>query len=168
MHKAEKKVFDLPFTLACIILFILLGNARSAASNPFIPGILLTMNVFLPVVAGRIKGRWEGALVGLLGSLLNSLSPAGTVFDLLNAVPYFLMGYLAGVLAERYPTPIVALAILPGRLLTNLIYFSFGLVPEGVFDNPAFWVSLGFVIYIGMVLMMFMNTIYRLTVDYNR
>ncbi len=164
----RRKVLDLPFALACILLFILLGNARSATPHPFIPGALLTMNIFIPVVAGRIKGGWEGALVGLLGPLLNSVSPAGTIFDVLSAVPYSLMGYLAGMLAEKYPTPIVALSILPGRLLTNLVFHLFGLVPEGVFGNPAFWASMAFVLYVGVVLVMFVNTLYRLVGGYNR
>jgi hypothetical protein len=159
---------DWGFGLVSILVFVLLGNARSASEHPFIPGLTLTMNLFVPVVAGRLKGRWEGLLVGFLGPLVKSFSPAGTVFDLLNVFPYAFTGFLAGSLARKYPTPVVALSIIPGRLLSLSAYSLFGLVPEGVFTNPAFWASFGFVVYIGVVLVMFMNAIYTSVEEYRR
>ena len=63
-----------------VILYVLLGNARSIQPNPFIPGAVIAVNMVVPVLTGILFGRVPGLLVGLLGTLLNAVSPAGSLF----------------------------------------------------------------------------------------
>ena len=111
---------NLPFTkkevllaVVFIILYILLGNARSARPNPFIPGAVITISIIVPIIAGLIKGKRMGTIVGITATALNTLTPAGgllngSLYELLAVIPHGLMGYIAGKYREEISTILVA------------------------------------------------------------
>jgi uncharacterized membrane protein len=91
-----------------ILLYVLMGNSRAIQENPFIPGAIIAVNMIVPVVGGILFGRACGFWVGLIGTALNALTPAGSLFEVLAIIPHAAMGYTAGQLSGRVPTPFPA------------------------------------------------------------
>ena len=94
-----------------IAVYILLGNSRSIQPNPFIPGAIIAVNMIVPVIAGILFGSWTGFLVGIFGTFLNSLTPAGSFFEFLAVLPHGIMGFLAGYFSGKLPSPILSLSL---------------------------------------------------------
>ena len=103
-------------------VYAALGNARGLPEHPLFQGapgepIHVAVWMVVPAVAGNIFGMRTGLLVGLLGPLVQYLTPNGTPLDLLNILPHAFMGALAGALARRHASPVPAMAIFSGHLL---------------------------------------------------
>ena len=148
-----------------IALYVLLGNARSVEQNPLIPGAVIAVNMFVPVLAGILFGARTGFLVGLLGTLINAFTPAGSVFELLSVAPHAVMGYAAGFASQRLPSPIATLSLVIGQSLNILLFSLFGLIPLGNLILPEFWVGIAYEILIGSVAAIILMTLYRMGVE---
>ena len=147
-----------------ISIYILLGNARSIEQNPFIPGATIAVNMIVPVIAGILFGPKCGVLTGIFGTLLNSFTPAGSIFELLAILPHGLMGLFAGLLNKKVASPIAALTLSIGHALNLLFFTAFGLILPGTFRNPDFWLGTGYEVFIGIIAIILITTIYRLAI----
>src|SRR5262245_7982789 len=147
---------------ACVVLYVLLGNARSVRPNPFIPGAIVAVNMVVPVLAGILFGAPSGFLAGVLGTALNALSPAGSAFEQLAILPHGIMGYAAGWLRGRAPAPIAALALLVGHVLNLALFALFHLMPASALAGPALWTGIVYETVIGVMSVTVMAGVYRL------
>jgi uncharacterized membrane protein len=148
--------------IMAVLLYVLLGNARSIQPNPFIPGAIVAVNMTVPILAGILFGRVPGLLVGLLGTLLNALSPAGSIFETLAIVPHGIMGFVAGYFRETAPTPIVACSLIVGHALNLTMYVLFGPLSVSSLLGPNVWYGLAYETFGGVVAVTIMAGIYRL------
>jgi uncharacterized membrane protein len=148
--------------ILAVLLYVLLGNARSIQPNPFIPGAIVAVNMTVPILAGILFGRVPGLLVGLLGTLLNALSPAGSIFEVLSIVPHGIMGFIAGYFRETAPTPIVACSLIVGHVLNLTMYVLFGALPAADLLGSNVWYGLAYETFGGVVAVTTMAGIYRL------
>ena len=143
------------------LLYLLLGNARSIQPNPFIPGAIIAVNMVIPVLTGILFGRVPGLLVGLLGTLLNAISPAGSLFEFLSIIPHGIMGWVAGQFREKFPTPIVACSLIVGHGLNILMYVLFGLLSFTSLLRATFWYGLTYETFAGVIAVTILAGIYR-------
>ena len=150
------------------LLYFLLGNARSIEPNPFIPGANIAVNMVIPVLTGILFGRVPGLLVGLLGTLLNAISPAGSLFEFLSIVPHGIMGWVAGQFREKFPTPIVACSLIVGHGLNILMYALFGLLSFTSLLRPTFWYGLAYETFAGVIAVTILAGIYRVGFEPSR
>lgn len=134
-----------------IIFYLLLGNARSVKQNPFIPGAVIAVNMIVPVLAGKLGGKRMGAFVGFFATLLNALSPAGSVFEFAAILPHTIMGYVAGSISKSQPIPIVALTLIIGHAFNLLSFIAFGLMQFSVLQNLFFWYGLTYELFYGII-----------------
>ena len=74
-----------------ILLYALIGNARSIQPNPFIPGAVIAVYMVVPVVGGLLFGPLVGLVAGVFGALLNAISPAGSPFEFASVLPHGVM-----------------------------------------------------------------------------
>ncbi len=145
-----------------ILIYVMLGNSRSLEQNPFIPGAAIAVNMIVPVIAGILFGRKTGLFVGLFGTFINTLTPAGSVFELLAIIPHGIMGYSAGALKRRVASPIAALALTIGHALNILLFSLFGLMDLSAFSDPSFYYGLIYEVFIGIITIVIIITIARL------
>jgi uncharacterized membrane protein len=145
-----------------VILYVLLGNARSIQPNPFIPGAIIAVNMVIPVLAGILFGRVAGLLVGLLGTLLNAVTPAGSLFEFLSIVPHGIMGWVAGHYREKVPTLILACSLIVGHGLNILMYVLFGALSFASLLHLTFWYGLAYETFAGVIAVSILAGIYRL------
>ena len=126
-----------------IAVYILLGNSRSIEPNPVISGATIAVNMIVPVIAGILFGRWTGGLVGVIGTFLNSLTPAGSFFEFLAVLPHGVMGFLAGYFKDKLPSPILAFALVIGHILNIFMFTVSGMLSVSSLMNITFWYALG-------------------------
>lgn len=153
--------------LAIVILsglYVLLGNARSIQENPLIPGAVIAVNMIIPVIAGILFGWRAGLLVGLLGTMLNGFSPAGTPFDFLAAISHGIMGMTAGFLRRKLPSPIVSGTLIIGHLLNILLFYLAGLIPIGTLSNPRLWLGIIYETVVGMLAIFVIMVVYHMAI----
>tara|TARA_B100000315_G_C14550391_1_gene575460 strand:- start:530 stop:985 length:456 start_codon:yes stop_codon:yes gene_type:complete len=148
-----------------VILYVLLGNARSIQPNPFIEGANIAVNMMVPVLAGILFGRGQGLLVGFFGTLLNALSPAGNMFEILAIIPHSIMGFSAGYFKEKFPTPILACSLIIGHILNLSLFTIFQLLPLATFLSFQFWLGIGYEILTGVIAIMIIKAIYNLATE---
>lgn len=153
---------DISQVVLPVVLYVLLGNARSIQPNPFIPGAIIAVNMVIPVLVGILFGRVPGLLVGLLGTLLNSISPAGSLFEVLSVVPHGIMGWVAGHFRERVPTLFLACSLFVGHGLNILTYVLFGALSITSLLNLAFWYGLAYETFAGVIAVTILAGIYRI------
>ena len=144
-----------------VVLYVLLGNARSIQPNPFIPGAIIAVNMVVPVLAGILFGRVPGLLTGLLGTLLNAITPAGSVFEFLSIVPHGTMGWVAGHFRESVPTVFLACSLIVGHGLNILVYVLFGALSITSLFHLAFWYGLIYETFAGVIAVTILAGIYR-------
>jgi len=149
-------------TVVLIVIYVLLGNARSIQSNPVIPGAVIAANMIVPVIAGILFGKRTGALVGFFGTLLNALSPAGTVFEFAAIIPHAVMGWSAGFIKEKMPRFIAAFALIIGHVLNIDFFILFKLINFSQIANWIFWRSLVYESFAEIVSIVLIVSIYRL------
>jgi len=146
-----------------VLLYVLIGNARSIQPNPIVPGAIIAVNMFVPVLAGILLGPRAGLLVGILGTLANALSPAGNPFEFAAILPHGIMGFIAGSFKDRLPTSILASSIIIGHLLNLVMFVAFRLLPFDALLGLLFWYALAFEALAGIVTITVLATIYRLS-----
>jgi hypothetical protein len=150
------------------ILYVTLGAyAVTYIPNPFLNNFPIAFNmtivVFAGIVFGKKTGMWvgiTGAVLGVIAALLLKPFTASYLFSISNIIPHAIMGYLAGVLADRYNPFLGSLSIIAGHTL-NIIVFLLG----GLFTlnriNAVFWQSITYetmidIIAINMLGMIFL------------
>ena len=148
--------------LVLIVIYILLGNARSVKPNPFIPGAVVALNMIVVVVAGIIGGKKMGATVGFFATLFNAFSPVGSVFEFAAIIPHTIMGYLAGYLRLKVATPFVALTLLVGHGLNIAFFLIFGLMTYTVLLQSLFWLGIAYETFFGIIGIVITHAIYRM------
>lgn len=147
-------------SIILIILYVLLGNARSIEPNPFIPGATLAANMVVPVIAGILFGRYCGLIVGFLGTFLNALSPAGSAFEFAAIIPHSIMGFTAGYF--KGPATLRAFSLLIGHFLNVASFILFGLLPFATITVACFWYGIAYESFIGILAIIILVNIYRL------
>ena len=149
--------------IVLILLYALIGNARSIQPNPFIPGAVIAVYMVVPVVGGLLFGPLTGLVVGVFGALLNAISPAGSPFEFAWVLPHGIMGLTAGFLRGKIPTPFAAaIALAIGHGLNVASYVVTDLLKTKPLDDLAFWYGLGYETLVGTVTVFVMVTFYRL------
>ena len=144
-----------------VLAYVLLGNARSIQPNPFIPGANIAVNMFVPVLAGVLFGMRAGILVGVLGTFLTALTPAGSVFEWLAIIPHGIMGGIAGHLRGKLPSPIVACSLIVGHVLNLVMFISFNAMQTSMLTGALLY-GLLYEMFMGVVALMLVAGIYRL------
>lgn len=109
-------------------LYVVVGQLVRFLPNPMVPGAIIALNMVVVVIAGILLGPVPGMLVGLIGTFVNAISPAGNPFEWAAIVPHAIMGYSAG-LARRAPVVLAALTIIIGHALNILAFVIARLLP---------------------------------------
>lgn len=148
-----------------VVLYILIGNARSIQPNPVVPGAVIAVNMIVPIIGGILFGWRVGALVGLLGTFINAFTPAGNEFEFAAIIPHGVMGFIAGYYHEKFPVPLVAASIIIGHIFNILMFLSFGLLPFTSLNSLRFWYGLGFEALAGIISIVVIIAIYRMVVQ---
>ncbi|MCD4650200.1 MAG: hypothetical protein K8S56_00205 [Candidatus Cloacimonetes bacterium] len=150
------------FTIGFIALYILLGNARSARPNPFIPGEMIAVNVFIPVVAGLLGGWKMGILVGFFGTMLNTLTPVDSNLEFLLLLPNTVAGLLAGMLRKHFFAATAAICFVVAHILRLGSYLIFDRIELSLLSNPNLWKSIAFQIIFAVVNVMLIIFVFRI------
>lgn len=129
-------------------LYVVVGQVVRFIPNPMVPGAVIALNMVVVVIAGILLGPLAGGLVGLIGTLVNALSPAGNPFEFAAIIPHTIMGAAAG-LARRLP--LAALTIVVGHALNIAAFVLAGLLPANQMTATVFSVGLLLEIIIGVV-----------------
>jgi uncharacterized membrane protein len=145
-----------------VILYVLLGNARSIQENPVIPGAVIAVSMIIPVLAGILFGRNVGLSVGLIGTVLNAVSPAGSLFEFTSIVPHGVMGFCAGLIKEKFPTLIAAGSIIIGHLLNIFMFGIFGLLDIELLYRFNFWFGIASESLIEILAVIVLTVVYKL------
>lgn len=122
-------------------LYVVVGQLVRFLPNPMVPGAIIALNMVVVVIAGMLLGPLAGALVGLIGTFVNAISPAGNPFEWAAIVPHAVMGYSAG-LARRAPVVLAALTIIVGHALNILAFVIARLLPANQVTATVFSVGL--------------------------
>ncbi|MDQ7843506.1 MAG: ECF transporter S component [Armatimonadota bacterium] len=131
-------------------LYVVLGQVVRFIPNPMVPGAIIALNMVVVVVAGILLGPVPGALVGLVGTLLNAISPAGNPFERAAIIPHTIMGAAAGW-ARGAPVVLAALTIIVGHALNILAFVILRLLPANQVTATVFSVGLLLEIVIDVV-----------------
>ena len=123
-------------------VYVVLGQLVRFIPNPMVPGAIIALNMVVVVIAGILLGPVAGALVGLVGTGVNSISPAGNAFEVAAIIPHAIMGFVAGWVGGRVPTIIAALTIIVGHVLNVLVFILAGLMPANQMTATVFSVGL--------------------------
>ncbi|MDR7417712.1 MAG: ECF transporter S component [Armatimonadota bacterium] len=108
--------------------YVVLGQVVRFIPNPMVPGAIIALNMVVVVIAGLLFGPTVGGLVGLVGTVVNAISPAGNPFEWAAVVPHTVMGVTAGVVARR-GLLLGALTIVVGHALNIAAFLLVGLLP---------------------------------------
>lgn len=162
--KLKKWVLPTPIF---ILLYVLLGNAKSVQENPFIPDATLAINMIIPIIAAILFGWQAGLFTGFLGTTINAifydlLEKSSAIFEYMAILPHAIMGFLAGYLKDKLPTPILAGFIAIGHILNIIIFTLMGLIPLDTLYNLNFWYGIGYEIFIDMIVIIIIVSIYKL------
>lgn len=131
-------------------LYAVLGQVVRFIPNPMVPGAIIALNMVVVVIAGILLGPLPGALVGLIGTFVNAISPAGNPFEWAAIVPHAIMGASAGW-ARRAPVVLAALTIVVGHVLNILAFIIAGLLPANQVTATVFSAGLGLEIVVDVV-----------------
>jgi uncharacterized membrane protein len=131
-------------------LYVVLGQIVRFIPNPMVPGAIIALNMVVVVIAGLVLGPAAGALVGLIGTLVNAASPAGNPFEWAAIIPHTIMGISAG-LARRAPVVLGALTIIVGHALNIVAFIIAGLLPANQLTATVFSAGLGLEVVIDVV-----------------
>lgn len=122
-------------------VYVVLGQVVRFIPNPMVPGAIVALNMVVVVIAGMLLGPASGAWVGLIGTLVNALSPAGNPFEWAAIIPHTIMGFVAGLVGQRRLV-LGALTIVVGHLLNVLAFIIVGLIPAAQVAVTIFSVGL--------------------------
>ena len=152
--------------IVLIVLYLLMGHARSVQQNPCIDGATIAVNMIVPVIGGILFGARVGFCAGILGTLLNALTlpyPACS-FERLAIVPHGIMGFTAGWFREKLPYPLLTGSLMVGHLLNLLFFTIFGLITVETITNIALWFGIAYETITGAIAIIIIVSIYRLGV----
>lgn len=122
-------------------VYVVLGQVVRFIPNPMVPGAIIALNMVVVVIAGILLGPVPGALVGLIGTFVNAVSPAGNPFEWAAIIPHTIMGLTAGV-ARRANIFLAALTILVGHVLNITAFIIGGLMPANQMTATIFSIGL--------------------------
>lgn len=131
-------------------LYVVLGQVVRFIPNPMVPGAIIALNMVVVVITGLILGPTAGALVGLVGTLINAASPAGNPFEWAAVIPHTIMGITAG-LARRAPVVLGALTIIVGHVLNIVAFIIAGLLPGNQVTATIFSAGLALEVIIDVI-----------------
>jgi uncharacterized membrane protein len=131
-------------------LYVVLGQVVRFIPNPMVPGAIIALNMVVVVIAGLTLGPAAGALVGLVGTLVNAASPAGNPFEWAAVIPHTIMGITAG-LARRAPLVLGALTIIVGHVLNIVAFIIAGLLPGNQVTATIFSAGLAIEVVIDVI-----------------
>lgn len=109
-------------------VYVVIGQLVRFIPNPMVPGAIVALNMVVVVIAGILLGPAPGALVGLVGTFVNAISPAGNSFEWAAIIPHTVMGLTAGVVGRRNLF-VGALTIIVGHILNIIAFIVTGLLP---------------------------------------
>ncbi len=154
-------------TFVFVVLYVLIGNARSIEVNPFFPGAIIAVYMVVPVIAGMLFGMRTGLLVGLIGTAVNAgiyqtYDPDRAVFEALAILPHGIMGMTAGWLRGKLPTPFIAPSVIVGHLLNLVAFLIAGKMEFSALSDGQLWLALAYESFLGVITIIVMITVYRL------
>ncbi len=122
-------------------IYVVLGQVTRFIPNPMVPGANVALNMVVVVIAGMLLGPGAGALVGLVGTLVNAISPSGNPFEWAAVIPHTIMGLTAGLVGRRALVP-GALTIIVGHVLNVAAFIIVGLMPAAQMAVTIFSIGL--------------------------
>ncbi len=133
-----------------VVLYIGIGQFVHYLPNPMVPEAIIALNMTIVVIMAYFTGPWEGALIGLVGTLGNFLFKllirSVDFYELAAVLPHTVMGAYAGWLAIRDPNKerkiITALCIFVGHGLNVAVFIITGLLALQQIASPVFWSGL--------------------------
>jgi uncharacterized membrane protein len=134
-------------------IYVVLGQVVRFIPNPMVPGAVVALNMVVVVIAGMLLGPGAGALVGLVGTLVNAVSPAGNPFEWAAVVPHTIMGLTAGLVGRR-GLVLGALTIIVGHVLNVAAFIIIGLMPATQMAVTIFSVGLLTEVVIDIIVIM--------------
>lgn len=134
-------------------VYVVLGQVVRFIPNPMVPGAIVALNMVVVVIAGMLLGPAAGAFVGLIGTLVNALSPAGNPFEWAAIVPHTIMGFVAGLAGQRRLI-LGALTIIVGHVLNITAFILVGLIPASRVAVTIFSVGLLTEVVIGVAVIL--------------
>ncbi len=134
-------------------VYVVLGQVVRFIPNPMVPGAIVALNMVVVVIAGMLLGPAAGASVGLIGTLVNALSPAGNPFEWAAVIPHAIMGLVAGLVGQRRLV-LGALTIVVGHALNILAFILVGLIPASQVAVTVFSIGLLTEVIIDVIVIM--------------
>jgi len=134
-------------------MYVVLGQVTRFIPNPMVPGANVAINMVVVVIAGMLLGPGAGALVGLVGTLVNAVSPAGNPFEWAAVIPHTIMGLTAGLVGRRAMI-VGALTIIVGHVLNVGAFILVGLMPATQMAVTIFSVGLLTEVVIDVIVIM--------------
>lgn len=125
-------------------VYVVIGQLVRFIPNPMVPNAIIALNMVVVVIAGILLGPVAGTLVGLIGTGVNAISPAGNPFEVAAIIPHGIMGLVAGIAGTRVPTVVAALTILVGHVLNILVFVWARLLPLTDVTGVVFFGGLAF------------------------
>ncbi len=133
-----------------VLAYILLRQVTRYLPNPLILTDSLQLHLSVPVVVGYFAGSLPGALVGLIGSLIDLMlatpSPIWEGSDVLRhlllLLPHTIMGGVAGLPSLRRTRMKAALAVLVGYALDLVAHLLGGELVLPALSESTFWTGL--------------------------
>ncbi len=137
-------------SIILIIIYVMLANARGVSENPFRPELSLEVTVVVPILAGLLISRRTGLVTGLAAPVLNYVLTNDSM-QIMMALPYGIVGFIAGYFADKIPSPVIALLVVP----TN--FLSYALMGMGDAWKPLIYES-----FIGYIVVVVITNIFRI------
>lgn len=151
MKVLKKYKKDILAIFIAVILYIIISNARGVSQNPFDNEITLEITATIPILAGLLISKRAGFSAGFIAPMVSFLL-TNELFQATMAVPYAILGYIAGEFSNKIPSPIIALLILPANMLAYLFI--------GKADA---WAAFLYESFIGFIAIIVITNIYRIS-----
>lgn len=147
--------FVLPI-LILSLLYVLSANARQTFYLKQVPEAEFTWSLVLVALGGILFGRVVGASVGFLGAALSLLTPAASGFEVVGLLTHPVVGFVAGALRGKYPTPLPHLVLVAAVGFEFFVWSAVGLIPWMDFWKGRYWAEM---IYLGLGMMVVSATL---------
>lgn len=141
-------------------VYVVLGQVVRFIPNPMVPGAIVALNMVVVVIAGIMLGPATGALVGLIGTFVNAVSPAGNPFEWAAIIPHTIMGVTAGLVGRRNLV-LGALTIIVGHVLNVIAFIIGGLMPATQIAVTIFSVGLLTEVVIDIIVIVIVTRLLR-------
>lgn len=134
-------------------VYAVVGQVVRFIPNPMVPGAIIALNMVVVVIAGILLGPGSGALVGLIGTFVNAVSPAGNPFEWAAIIPHTIMGFTAGLVGRRNLV-LGSLTIIVGHVLNVLAFILLKLMPANQMTATIFSIGLGAEVVVDVVVIL--------------